>query len=252
MHEINRDKLAELIDRELTLFRVRTPESKRLTEEAKSTMPGGVPMPWMSEWHTPYPLFNKEAQGSMLTDVDGNEYLDLCLGDTGSMLGHSPKATAEAVGNQVRLGITTMLPSEDSIYVSRELQRRFGLPYWQIAMTATDANRFVIRMARLITGRPKVLVFNGCYHGTLSESLVKLEDGKVLPRSDININPAFDPSLISSVVEFNDVEALEMALAKGDVACVLAEPALTNVGISCLRLVIMRHYGSSLSNTRRN
>jgi glutamate-1-semialdehyde 2,1-aminomutase len=231
MQEINRDLLAELIDRELVLFQEKTPKSRRLTEEAKASMPGGVPMPWMSEWHTPYPLFNKKAKGSKLIDVDGNEYLDLCLGDTGSMLGHSPEATANAVGDQVRRGITTMLPSEDSISVSRELQRRFGLPYWQIAMTATDANRFVIRMARLITGRPKVLVFNGCYHGTLSESLVKLEDGKVLPRSDININPAFDPSLISNVVEFNDVEALESALAEGDVACVLAEPVLTNVGI---------------------
>jgi glutamate-1-semialdehyde 2,1-aminomutase len=169
MHRINREKLAELIDREIALFRERTPESLRLTEEAKGVMPGGVPMPWMSEWHTPYPLFNQEAKGSKLIDVDGNEYIDLCLGDTGSMLGHSPEATADAVADQVRHGITTMLPSEDSIFVSRELQRRFGLPYWQIAMTATDANRFVIRMARLITGRPKVLVFNGCYHGTLPD-----------------------------------------------------------------------------------
>lgn len=231
MHEIDRDKLAFLIEREISLFKERTPQSKHLTEEPKSTMPGGVPMPWMSEWHTPYPLFNKEAKGSKSIDVDGNEYLDLCLGDTGSMLGHSPETTAEAVIDQVRKGITTMLPSEDAIYVSQGLERRFGLPYWQIAMTATDANRFVIRMARLITGRPKVLVFNGCYHGTLSESLVKLEDGMVLPRSDININPAYDPCLISTVVEFNDVEALENALAKGDVACVLTEPALTNVGI---------------------
>jgi glutamate-1-semialdehyde 2,1-aminomutase len=231
MQKIDRKKLARLIDQELVQFQTKTPTSQRLTEQAKSSMPSGVPMPWMSEWHTPYPLFSKSAKGSMLIDVDDNEYIDLCLGDTGAMFGHSPDATAEAVGEHVRQGITTMLPTEAAISVSRELQRRFGLPYWQIAMTATDANRFVIRMSRIITRRPKVLVFNGCYHGTLSESLVKLRDGEVLPRSKININPAFEPSAISQVVEFNDVEALETALAEGDVACVLAEPALTNVGI---------------------
>ncbi len=153
-------------------------------------MPNGVPMPWMSEWHTPYPLFSKSAKGSRLVDVDDNEYIDLCLGDTGAMFGHSPEATAEAVADHVRQGITTMLPTEAAISVSRELQRRFGLPYWQIAMTATDANRFVIRMSRIITSRPKVLVFNGCYHGTLSESLVRLRDGKVLPHKQDQHKPS--------------------------------------------------------------
>ena len=186
MEKINCDKLIQLIDRELEQYRARTPRSKDLTSEASSSMPNGVPMPWMSEWHTPYPLFCKGAKGSSLIDVDGNEYLDLCLGDTGAMFGHSPEATAKAVADQIRHGITTMLPSESSIYVSRELKRRFSLPYWQIAMTATDVNRFVIRMSRVVTRRPKVLVFNGCYHGALSESLVKLQDGQVLPRGKIN------------------------------------------------------------------
>jgi glutamate-1-semialdehyde 2,1-aminomutase len=162
--------------------------------------------------------------------VDGHRYLDLCLGDTGAMTGHAPAPTVEAVRAQAGRGFTFMLPTEDAVWVGEELARRFGLPYWQFAVTATDANRFAIRLAREITGRPRILVFNWCYHGTVDETFAILRDGRVVAR-DGNVGPPVDPAVTTRVVEFNDVFALEAALAHGDVACVLAEPALTNVGI---------------------
>ena len=168
--------------------------------------------------------------GAEFFDVDGHRYIDFCLGDTGAMTGHSPSATVSAVEQQARRGITLMLPSEDAIVVGEELQKRFGLPYWQFALTATDANRFSIRIARHITGRPKILVFNWCYHGTVDETFITLKDGVAKARRG-NIGPPVDPSVTTTVVEFNDPAALEAALKTGDVACVLAEPALTNVGI---------------------
>jgi len=162
--------------------------------------------------------------------VDGHTYVDFCLGDTGSMFGHSPKPAVDAIVRQARRGITTMLPSEDSIWVGEELARRFGLPYWQVALTATDANRFAIRLAREATGRRKILVYRGCYHGSVDESLVDLRDGRVVSRIG-NIGAPVNPSDTTKAIEFNDVSALEAALAPGDVACVLAEPAMTNCGI---------------------
>jgi len=181
-------------------------------------------------WAGGFPLFFEEASGARLTDVDGKEYVDLCLGDTGAMAGHAPAATVAAVERQVRRGVTAMLPSEDAAVVGRELVRRFGLDAWQFALTATDANRWVLRMARQITGRPKVLVFSYCYHGTVDEAFAVLGDGRPRSRPG-NVGPAVDPTETTTVVEFNDVEGLERALGAGDVACVLAEPALTNIGI---------------------
>jgi glutamate-1-semialdehyde 2,1-aminomutase len=172
----------------------------------------------------------REARGAEFFDVDGHRYVDFCLGDTGAMTGHSPSATVSAVEQQARRGITLMLPSEDAIFVGEELQKRFGLPYWQFALTATDANRFSIRWARHITARPKILVFNWCYHGTVDESFITLADGVAKARRG-NIGPAVDPSVTTTVVEFNDLSALEASLKREDIACVLAEPALTNVGI---------------------
>jgi glutamate-1-semialdehyde 2,1-aminomutase len=164
--------------------------------------------------------------------VDGNEYLDFCFGDTGSMFGHSPDVIVEAVHRQISNGITTMLPSPDAARVADLLAERFGLPFWQLAMSATDANRFVIRLARGLTGRPKVLVFNGCYHGSLDESLVKLDvEGETSKTSPIDPNPGLGADVSSAVVEFNDLGALDAALAQGDVACVLAEPLMTNCGM---------------------
>src|SRR6202035_2836351 len=121
-----------------------------------------------------FPPFVREAQGAHFFDVDGHRYTDFCLGDTGAMTGHSPFATVKTVEEQSRRGITLMLPGEDSIFVAEELQKRFGLPYWQFALTATDANRFSIRLARQITGRAKILVFNWCYHGTVDETFITL------------------------------------------------------------------------------
>jgi glutamate-1-semialdehyde 2,1-aminomutase len=227
---VDRKKLRVLLEQEQERFAAEHPVSRELFENAKSHLLDGVPMNWMVEWAGTFPIFVKDGAGAYLTDVDGHRYLDLCLGDTGAMTGHAPAAAVEAIINQVRRGITFMLPTEDAIWVAGELHRRFGLPFWQTALTATDANRFSIRMARYITGRSRILVFNGCYHGTVDEAFITIRDGKPLSRPG-NAGPPVDPTITTRVVEFNDIPALEAALEPGDVACVLAEPALTNIGI---------------------
>jgi glutamate-1-semialdehyde 2,1-aminomutase len=184
----------------------------------------------MRRWAGGFPVFAERAEGAYLTDVDGHRYLDLCLGDTGAMTGHAPPPTVDAVAAQARRGFTFMLPTEDAVLVAEELARRFGLPFWQLALSATDANRFAIRLARHLTGRRLVVVFNWCYHGTVDETFATLRDGRTVARAG-NVGPPVDPGLTTRVVEFNDPAALEAALASGDVACVLAEPALTNIGI---------------------
>ncbi len=227
---IDRNRLVELIARERDAHAERNPRSRALFDRTSRSLLGGVPMSWMTKWAGGFPLFFAEAHGACVTDVDGNEYVDFCLGDTGAMAGHAPEATAVAVERQIRRGTTTMLPGEDAAWVGEELQRRFGLAAWQFALTATDANRWVLRFSRAITGRPKVLVFNYCYHGSVDEAFVTLENG--LPRSrEGNVGPMVDPTETTKVVEFNDLDALADALAPGDVACVLTEPALTNIGI---------------------
>src|SRR6202045_1262982 len=231
MRTIARARLQSLMEREQKKFVDERPKSRTLFERARESVLAGVPMNWMVKWAGAFPPFVREAQGAHFFDVDGHRYTDFCLGDTGAMTGHSPFATVKAVEEQSRRGITLMLPGEDSIFVAEELQRRFQLPYWQFALTATDANRFSIRLARQIAGRSKILVFNWCYHGTVDESFITLQpDGTAAARRG-NIGPAVDPSVTTKVVEFNDVGALDRALATGDVACVLAEPAMTNVGI---------------------
>jgi glutamate-1-semialdehyde 2,1-aminomutase len=222
--------LGGLIEAEIARFRERTPRSRACFEDATGPLLEGVPMPWMTEWASPYPPFVRRAEGATFWDVDGHEYVDFCLGDTGAMAGHGPAPVVDAVARQAADGITTMLPSVDAAAVGVELTRRFGVSHWQFALTATDANRFVLRLARHITGRPKVLVFNWCYHGSVDETLAVLDGGAVVARP-FNIGPQVDPALTSKVVEWNDVDGLERALAAGDVACVLAEPALTNIGI---------------------
>jgi glutamate-1-semialdehyde 2,1-aminomutase len=224
------DRLAELMERELERFRREHPRSLELTERAKTSLLGGVPMHWMVRWAGGFPVFAREAHGARFVDVDGHEYVDFCLGDTGAMTGHSPSPAVRAVAEQAARGITLMLPSEDALWVGEELARRFGLPYWQFALTATDANRFAVRIARAVTGRPKILVFNWCYHGTVDETVATLVDGEVRPREG-SVGPPVAPAETTRMVELNDVEALERELAHGDVALVLAEPAMTNVGI---------------------
>ena len=188
-------------------------------------------MHWMRKWPGGFPVFVREAKGARFVDVDGIEYVDFCLGDTGAMTGHAPAPTLKAVTDQSAKGITLMLPSEDALWVSAELTRRFGVSSWQFALTATDANRFTIRLARHLTERSTILVFNWCYHGTVDETFATLgADGVVRARSG-NLGPPVDPAVTTRVVEFNDVDALERELAHGDVALVLAEPALTNIGI---------------------
>lgn len=187
-------------------------------------------MLWMIRWAGTFPLFVKEGHGAHFTDVDGHDYIDFCLGDTGAMTGHAPEKTAQAIVSQAQRGVTFMLPTEDVIWVGEELQRRFGLPYWQLTLTATDANRFAIRMAREITQRRYILVYNYCYHGTVDETYITINDGMAGPRRG-NLGPPVNPIETTRVIEFNDVEALEAALDLGDVACVLAEPVMTNIGI---------------------
>jgi glutamate-1-semialdehyde 2,1-aminomutase len=224
------DRLPELAAREVARFEVEHPRSRELATSAREHLLAGVPMHWMAKWPGGFPVYVAEARGSRFVDVDGHEYVDFCLGDTGSMTGHAPRATLRAIAEQSARGITLMLPTEDANWVGAELARRFGLPTWQFALTATDANRFLIRLARHVTGRPKILVFNWCYHGTVDETFAALEDGAVVARRG-NLGPPVAPSETTKVVEWNDVSALEAALAPGDVACVLAEPALTNIGI---------------------
>jgi len=227
---LDRALLAALLAEEERRFHEAHPRSFALFERARRSLLGGVPMHWMARWAGGFPLFVTAGEGAHLTDVDGHRYLDLCLGDTGAMTGHAPAATVAAVRAQAGRGFTFMLPTEAAVWVGEELARRFGLPYWQFAVTATDANRFALRLARHITGRPKILVFNWCYHGTVDETFATLQDGRTGAR-DGNLGPPIDPALTTRVVEFNDLPQLEAALAPGDVACVLAEPALTNVGI---------------------
>jgi glutamate-1-semialdehyde 2,1-aminomutase len=227
---IDRTRLQERLQSETQRFEATHTRSRALFEEAKSVLLAGVPMNWMVRWAGSHPIFVQEAQGAHFIDVDGNRYLDLCLGDTGAMTGHSPQITVDAITRQIQRGITTMLPTEDAIWVARELGRRFGLPYWQFVLSATDANRFAIRLARHITGRSKILVFSWCYHGTVDETFITLHDGRPALRPG-NLGPAISPVETTRVVEFNDIPALEDALSHGDVACVLAEPVMTNIGI---------------------
>ncbi|HXQ36210.1 MAG TPA: aspartate aminotransferase family protein [Anaerolineales bacterium] len=231
MPELNRARLKELLLQEEQLFHKNHPKSYELYRRARKSLHGGVPMLWMIRWAGSFPVFVKGARGAHFTDVDGNDYIDFCLGDTGAMTGHSPDETVKVIQEQIQNGITLMLPYEDVIWVGEELQRRFGLPYWQFALTATDANRFALRMARLITDRPKILVFNYCYHGSVDETLLVLdEEGTPITRPN-NMGPQIDPRLTTKVIEFNDIAALETALSAQDVAALLAEPVMTNIGI---------------------
>jgi glutamate-1-semialdehyde 2,1-aminomutase len=225
-----RHNAERLLERELQSFADTHPRSRELSTRARSSLLAGVPMQWMLRWAGGFPVYAEKAWAARFRDVDGIEYVDFCLGDTGAMTGHSPEPVVQAVAEQLARGITLMLPSEDALWVGEELTRRFGVSRWQFALTATDANRFSIRLARLVTGRPRVLVFNWCYHGTVDETFATLRGDTVVER-EANLGPPVPLDETTRVVEWNDVEGLERALAHGDVACVLAEPALTNIGI---------------------
>ncbi|CAN5472447.1 aspartate aminotransferase family protein [soil metagenome] len=228
--QIAETSIEAMLARERALFSQRNTKSKALAEAAEAHWLRGVPMHWMVDWGTPFPLFIESAHGVDLVDADGNTYVDFCLGDTGAMFGHSPPAVVKALEKQGGDGFTTMLPSSDAGIVGELLADRFGLPFWQVTATASDANRSVIRWCRAITGRKKILVFNGCYHGAVDETFVGLADGR--QRADpALIGEPRDLNELTRVVEFNDLTALEDALSHGDVACVLAEPVMTNIGM---------------------
>ena len=231
MPGIDRQLLSAALTAERKRFVDSHPESHRLAGEAKTQMLSGVPMPWMVRWPGDFPLFLDSADGVSFLDVDGNRYVDFCLGDTGAMTGHGRGELAEAIALQARKGLTTMMPTPDSIWVSNELSNRFGTMKWQFCLSATDANRFMLRFARHVTKRPMVVVNDWCYHGTVDEALVILaDDGTTVSRPGA-IGPQVDPSRTTRAVPFNDLDALERALSTRDVAVVLMEPALTNIGI---------------------
>lgn len=230
--EISPDRLADLRAKEAERYRT----ARRRTEAAIGSgiagYYGGVPMHWMRDWPMPFPILVDKARGATITDIDGNRLDDFCLGDTGSMFGHSPPPVIKAIRRQAKRGLTYMLPSEDTIAVGMLLEKTFGLPAWQIATTASDANRFAIRVARAVTGRPKILVFNGCYHGSVEDTFVRLLDGRPVNRPGL-VGEFRDLAQSTRIVEFNDLGALEHQLADRDVACVVTEPVLTN---SCMVL----------------
>ena len=224
-------RLKKLFDQEVSLFEKQNPESKKLHDKAAGPMMNGVPMSWMAKWPGPYPVYVKSAKGAHFSDVDGNDYVDFCLGDTGAMVGHSPDASIAAIKNQLEKGITLMLPTEDAAIAAQTLADRFDVEKWQFTLTATDANRHIIRYARHITGRKKIVIHDYCYHGTVDETFANLdENGNTVSRVN-NIGAPVDPKETTWVVPFNDLGAAEKAFASGEVAAALIEPAMTNIGI---------------------
>ena len=228
---IRPERIAELMKIEEQRFLDLHKASTAAFHKSSQVMHEGVPMSWMAKWPGAHPVFVKEAKGAHFTDLDGHDYIDFCLGDTGSMTGHSPTATVAAVKAQIDKGITAMLPSENAAIVSDLLRERFGLPLWQFTVSATDANRHVIRYARMITGRQKIVVIDRCYHGSVDETFATLDDAGFTIKREGNIGAPVDLDVTTRVVEFNDLPAMEAALAHGDVAAILMEPAMTNIGI---------------------
>ncbi|GIU66800.1 transaminase [Candidatus Phycosocius spiralis] len=226
---INRDKLNEFLVRERDVYRQQRPKSAARAQHNNGFF-GSVPQHWMLDWPTPFPLILDHAKGTSLTDLDGNTMIDLCLGDSGAMFGHNPEPISQALIRQSRRGLTTMLPSNEVAEVGQLLQERFGLPYWQVTLCASDANRFALRAARAITKRQKILVFDGCYHGAVDETAVAYVDGQTRAKPSL-WGQAYDLAKVSRCIPFNDMAILEAALVPRDIACVIMEPALTNCGM---------------------
>ena len=224
-------RLEQLFAKELAIFVEKHPESKKLHEKAAGPMMNGVPMSWMKKWPGPYPVYVASAKGAHFSDVDGNDYVDFCLGDTGAMVGHSPDASIKAIKTQLDKGITFMLPTTDAAIAAQTLADRFGLEKWQFTLTATDANRHIIRYARHVTGRKKILIHDYCYHGTVDETFANLDEaGNTVSRVN-NIGAPVELSETTWVVPFNDLAAAERAFASGEIAAALIEPAMTNIGL---------------------
>lgn len=230
MPQLDPQAVQRMLDAEQARFAQLHPRSRDLYKQGQAHYLYGAPSHWFRRWAGGFPLYAQAAYGARLTCVDGHDYADFCLGDTGGMCGHGPEAVTQAVADQMRRGATVMLPTDDAQWVGEELSRRFGLPYWGFTTSASDANRAAIRIARMITGRNKVLVFNGCYHGSVEEAHIALQDGRMVMRNGIHPN-AVDHARIAKVIEFNDAHELEAVLAEGDIACVLTEPFMTNYGM---------------------
>ena len=249
---IDADRLTRFATREAKRYAAARPKAKAALDKGASAYLSGVPLHWMKDWPMPHLPLVARAKGARITDIDGYEIDDFCLGDTGSMFGHSPEPVARAMRHQATRGLTYMLPTEDALEAGRLLQDTFGPFRWQIATTATDANRFAIRVARAITGRPKILVFNGCYHGTVDDAMVELSNGKTANRQGL-MGQVADLSQLATCVEFNDLAAVEAALATGEITAILTEPVMTN---SCMVLpdagfhdglrTLSRRYGALL------
>lgn len=229
---ISRSRIAAVREHETMVYVAARPRSEAAIGKGAQGYLGGVPMHWMRDWPMPFPFVVKKAKGAKLTDIDDIKLADFCLGDTGSMFGHSPAPVADAIRKQAKRGLTYMLPNSDALAVGTLLSERFGLPYWQVATTASDANRFALRVARAITNRPKILVFNGSYHGAVDETFVQLQHGDQTNKKGL-AGEFRDLTQGAVAVEFNDIEAVERALAEGDIACVITEPVMTN---SCMVL----------------
>ena len=231
---ISRERIQAIIERESADFLSKHPKSQELAQQTQQNYLFGVPLHWMADWSTPVPLFVDRAQGAEFTCVDGHSYIDFCLGDTGAMFGHSTSAIAQTLKEYADQGYTAMLPTANAAKAGAALAERFGLPFWQLATTATDANRFALRWARAITGRKKLLVFNGCYHGTIDDVFVDLdaENPSAPPSMRASLlGQVYDLTQFTEVVEFNNIEAVKSKLVSGEFACVLTEPALTNCGM---------------------
>jgi glutamate-1-semialdehyde 2,1-aminomutase len=227
---VDPERLSAALAAERDLF-IRTHPRSAARHAADSAMLGGVPMPWMMRWAGGFPVVAARASGARLTDIDGHEYVDLCLGDTGAMAGHAPAPVVEAASRRLAEGTTLMLPTEDAELAAAELAKRFGVPRWLFTLSATDANRTALRLARHLTGRDKVLCFSYSYHGGVDETFaVRGEHGGTVAREG-SVGPPVDVALTTRAIEFNDPDALREALAPRDIACVIAEPAMTNMGI---------------------
>jgi glutamate-1-semialdehyde 2,1-aminomutase len=234
MNAVTQRRLAGIDTARLAAFRAAEEERfvaarsrARALAATRNAFLSGAPMHWMTDWPMPFPIVVESAEGARLADVDGHAYADFCLGDTAAMFGHSPPPVARALAAQAAAGFSHMLPAAIAGEVGERLASMFGLPVWQIALTATDANRFALRAARAVTGRSRILVFNGCYHGTVDETFVRLKGGRAANRPGM-VGEWRDLAADTAVVEFNDLAALEAALASRDVACVITEPVLTN------------------------
>jgi len=229
---IDRVRLKRVAERESRRFAASRPKTRAALDAGADAFLDAVPMHWMKDWPMPFPMMVEHAEGARLTDIDGYGIDDFCLGDTGSMFGHSPKPVAKAIRRQAKRGLTYMLPTEAAMTAGRLLSERFGDFKWQIATTATDANRFALRVARAVTGKPKVLVFNGCYHGTADDAMVELSNGKTVTRPGLTGQVA-DLTKVAHCAEFNDLGSVEAALRTGEIAAILTEPVMTN---SCMVL----------------